>query len=167
MKYLINCPEHRVLELSEKEYLDQLADENPYWQCPVCGGKAVWHEYNNTPQHPELVARLVKPGDQIASTITPAHAHLLHMVLGIAGEVGELVDAVKKHIIYERPMDRANVIEELGDLEFYLEGLRQGLSLSRDMILLHNHRKLSARYSSGTYSNAEAHLRADKNGEQL
>ena len=51
------------------------------------------------------------------------------MVVGVSGEAGELLDAVKKAVIYRKPLDLENVIEELGDLEFYMEGLRQGLEI--------------------------------------
>jgi len=112
--------------------------------------------------HPELVQALTKPGADIVATLTPNDAHLLHMAVGIAGEGGELLDAVKKAAIYRKPIDRENVIEELGDLEFYMEGLRQGLGITRQEVLEHNIAKLSKRYSSGTYSDKHAQERADK-----
>ena len=86
---------------------------------------------------------------------------LLHMTLGIAGEAGELVDAVKKHVIYDKDLDLGNVIEELGDLEFYLEGFRDALGLSRDCIVSYNMEKLAERYLV-SYSNKEAIERKDK-----
>lgn len=116
--------------------------------------------------HPELVAALAKPGADIVATLTAEDAHSLHMAVGIAGEAGELLDAVKKATIYRKPIDRANVVEELGDLEFYMEGLRQGLGITRQEVLDHNIAKLSKRYSSGTYSDKHAQERADKNPAQ-
>lgn len=116
--------------------------------------------------HPELVAALAKPGADIVATLTAEDAHSLHMAVGIAGEAGELLDAVKKAAIYRKPIDRANVVEELGDLEFYMEGLRQGLGITRQEVLDHNIAKLSKRYSSGTYSDKHAQERADKNPAQ-
>jgi NTP pyrophosphatase (non-canonical NTP hydrolase) len=112
--------------------------------------------------HPELVQALAKPGADIVATLTPADAHSLHMAVGISGEAGELLDAVKKAAIYRKPIDRANVVEELGDLEFYMEGLRQGLGITRQEVLDHNIAKLSKRYSGGTYSDKHAQERADK-----
>lgn len=112
--------------------------------------------------YPELVAALAKPGADIVATLTAEDAHSLHMAVGIAGEAGELLDAVKKAAIYRKPIDRANVIEELGDLEFYMEGLRQGLGITREEVLEHNIAKLSKRYSSGSYSDKHAQERADK-----
>lgn len=116
--------------------------------------------------HPELVAALAKPGADIVATLTAEDAHSLHMAVGIAGEAGELLDAVKKAAIYRKPIDRDNVVEELGDLEFYMEGLRQGMGITRQEVLDHNIAKLSKRYSSGTYSDKHAQERADKNPAQ-
>jgi NTP pyrophosphatase (non-canonical NTP hydrolase) len=95
--------------------------------------------------------------------ITPQN-NLVHMALGIAGETGEIVDAIKKHAIYGKPLDSQNVIEELGDLEFYMAGLRQMLEVSRRETLRANITKLQARYKDG-YSDAAAIARADKSVE--
>jgi hypothetical protein len=46
---------------------------------------------------------------------------LRHALLGVIGEVGEIADCWKKHIIYEQPLDTVNLIEELGDLRFYIQ----------------------------------------------
>lgn len=112
--------------------------------------------------HARLVSALAKPGAEIIATMTAGDAHALHMTVGISGEAGELLDAVKKAVIYRKPLDIENVIEELGDLEFYMEGLRQGLGISRQETIDHNIAKLSKRYNSGTYSDKHAQERVDK-----
>lgn len=113
-------------------------------------------------KHREMVASLVKDGAQIKDELTPLQAHLWHMASGVAFEGGELGDAIKKHVVYQKPLDLDNVIEELGDLEFYMEGIRDSLGIQREVTLAHNMNKLSKRYSSGSFSNAEAQNRADK-----
>lgn len=92
-------------------------------------------------------------------------ADLLHMAVGIAGEAGELLQAVLSHIFNNEPIDTENLIEELGDLEFFLEGLRQNQNIPRDVTISSNISKLSVRYSSGTYSDVQAQDRADKSGD--
>ena len=71
--------------------------------------------------HKDMVTVLAKSGAEIAANITAHEAHLIHMAVGIAGETFELLDA-------EMSNDRANVLEELGDIEFYFEGLCQGIN---------------------------------------
>ena len=110
----------------------------------------------------EMVRALVKPGETILAEITPEQAHLMHMLLGLAGEVGELVDAIKKWIIYRKPLDRVNLREELGDIEFYLEGIRQVFHIERSTVLEANIAKLSDRYKKLVYSDQAAQERVDK-----
>lgn len=110
----------------------------------------------------QFCAALAKPGQAIVESMTPTKAHMLHMAVGIAGEAGELLDAVKKHVIYGKTLDLNNVIEELGDLEFYMENLRQIVGISREHVIEANKVKLGKRYSSGSYSDHQAQVRADK-----
>lgn len=114
----------------------------------------------------DMVHYLAKPGQDIINSLDSGQAHLLHMVMGVCGEAGELLDALKKHIIYGKQLDMSNVIEELGDIEFYLQGIRNELMISRTTCLVSNARKLvvgkNARYKAGTYSDRAAQAREDK-----
>ena len=112
--------------------------------------------------HSKLVKALVKDGAEILREMTHLDAHMLHMAVGVSGEAGELLDAIKKVAIYRRAIDRENVIEELGDLEFFMEGLRQGFGITRKETIKANIKKLSVRYAAGKYSNEQAAIRADK-----
>lgn len=80
--------------------------------------------------HAEMVKTLAKPGEAILKDITPLNAHLLHMAVGISGEVGELLEALTANDV-----DRANVVEEFGDIEFYMEGVREPLVIIRQTVL--------------------------------
>ena len=113
-------------------------------------------------KHELLVQNLCKDGDEILQSLCPEKAHLLHMIIGLSGEVGELLDSIKKHVFYEQQPNTANFIEELGDIEFYLQGLRSALNLNRNDILEGNLDKLSTRYNEGSFSNKAAKERADK-----
>lgn len=117
-------------------------------------------------EYQEMVSNLKKSGKDILLTLTEEECDRLHMAVGISGEAGELLDAVKKNAVYKKPIDRENVIEELGDLEFYMEGLRQNLNITRQETLEANKIKLltgkKARYKSGKYSDDQAQKREDK-----
>ncbi len=112
--------------------------------------------------HSEMVRQLIKDADDIIRELTPAKAHAWHMGTGVCTEAGELLDAVKKYVCYNKPLDRANVIEEMGDIEFYLEGMRDRLGITREEVLDHNVAKLLRRYPNGGFSNADAQARKDK-----
>lgn len=112
-------------------------------------------------EHDELIQDLTKPGEDVLAQLTATHANLIHLALGIAGEAGELVDAIKKAAIYGKPLDMENVMEELGDLEFYQGALRQACGYTREQVLDYNIAKLRKRYGV-SYSNEAAQERADK-----
>lgn len=119
-------------------------------------------EINLDKQFDEMTLALAKDGQDIINDLTPEKADLLHMAVGVSGEAGELLDAVKKAVIYNKEMDLENIIEELGDLEFYMSKIRQIVGITREEILQRNIDKLSVRYAKGKYSNDQAQERADK-----
>ena len=108
-------------------------------------------------RYDNFVKGLLKPNGETLNA--------LHVALGVAGEAGELADAIKKEYIYNKPRDLANIIEELGDLEFYLQAVRLHYGFSREYILQRNADKLSKRYVSLHYSDAAAIERADKSSD--
>jgi NTP pyrophosphatase (non-canonical NTP hydrolase) len=112
--------------------------------------------------HQEMVRCLMKPGETILLTVSPQKADLWHATTGVSTEAGELLDAVKKHTVYNKPIDRENIIEELGDLEFYVEAVRKNLNITREETLKHNMNKLAVRYQNYKYTDQAAIDRADK-----
>jgi len=86
----------------------------------------------------------------------------LHAALGVCGEAGELADAIKKEIIYEKEPDRANIVEELGDLRFYIQSVMLLYGISEQEVLQTNADKLGKRYVGLKYSDQAAIDRADK-----
>ena len=53
----------------------------------------------------------------------PTADHINHMCLGIVGEMGELVDQIKKAYVYGKAIDQVNIIEEVGDVAYYTAGI--------------------------------------------
>ena len=117
-------------------------------------------------KHSDMVRKLVKDSSKILETLDADKVDLLHMSMGISGEVGELTDAVKKHVMGCGDLDIDNVIEELGDIEFYLEGFRQALGITRELTLADNINKLSIRYENFEYSDEQSRARKDKDNPQ-
>ena len=72
----------------------------------------------------DMVMRLKKPGEVILAQMTPEKMDLLHMAIGVAGELVELDKAVVNE-------DVPNILEEVGDVEFYMEGVRQNTGIER------------------------------------
>jgi len=112
--------------------------------------------------HQDMVASLLKPAIEVYNQLTLTKIDCLHSAFGISGEAGELLDATKKYVFYNKPIDRENVVEELGDLEFYMEALRKTLLITREETLKANMDKLAERYKKFQYSDKAAIERADK-----
>jgi NTP pyrophosphatase (non-canonical NTP hydrolase) len=93
--------------------------------------------------------------------------NLLHGAVGMSGEAGELLDSVKKTWAYNRPVDRVNIVEELGDLRFYMQMVMIQLKISEEEVIQGNVDKLAKRYIGLTYSDIAAQIRADKQSPQV
>ena len=87
---------------------------------------------------------------------------LLHATIGLVGEVGELSDSIKRNLFYGQEFDRENIIEELGDIFYYLTALLICYGTDLDEVTYENGKKLAQRYPQGFTKEASIQ-RADKN----
>ena len=71
---------------------------------------------------------------------------ILHALMGITTECGELMDQLKKHLIYGKPLDFTNIMEEDGDLRWYLSLLETACQYTADTAQERNIAKLRARF---------------------
>lgn len=113
-------------------------------------------------EYSKMVRALVKSPKTILIEMSDVKTDYLHAVIGIASEAGELLDACKKCFVYNQKVNVENIIEELGDLEFYIEQLRQLFDISREDTLKANMDKLAVRYKEYQYSDLQAKERNDK-----
>jgi len=88
-----------------------------------------------------------------------------HAAMGIAGEAGELCDAIKKDIHYGQEPDLENILEEVGDCLFYLQAVCGLYGLIITEALEKNTEKLAKRYASLSFTTEESVARKDKAGE--
>jgi NTP pyrophosphatase (non-canonical NTP hydrolase) len=89
---------------------------------------------------------------------------LIHFALLVTSEAGEAADAIKKHVVYDKPLDDANLREEAGDLLWAVAYLCETKGWSMGDIMEENIQKLRRRYHQGGYSDQQAQARADKHG---
>ncbi len=69
--------------------------------------------------------------------------------LGLSGESGEISDRVKKYISQGHPLGIANVLEELGDILWYVALAADYLGVPMEEIAHLNLIKLKKRYPNG------------------
>jgi NTP pyrophosphatase (non-canonical NTP hydrolase) len=88
----------------------------------------------------------IKNIDPCYTRIDREMTHLLHGSIGIATESGEILDAIKKHIYYGKPLDKVNLKEEIGDVLWYCALLLRNLDSSFEEVAETNIKKLRARF---------------------
>lgn len=95
---------------------------------------------------------------QLAAARTlPAHADVdVNLALGLGGEAGELQEVIKKLRFHGHPLNKEKLIEELGDVLWYLTGLCTVHGLRLADVMDYNIEKLWCRYPQGF--SAEASL---------
>lgn len=76
-------------------------------------------------------------------------AELANFSMGLAGETGELVDALKKELFHDRIMSTEHFEEEVGDILWYLSNLCSARGLGLHRIAENNILKLNKRYPDG------------------
>ena len=73
-------------------------------------------------------------------------SRLLHGAIGICTEAGELQDMIKKSLIYGKPMDVINIVEEIGDLYWYCALVLDSVGYTPEQAMEKNINKLRARF---------------------
>lgn len=93
--------------------------------------------------------------------------NLLHCAIGAATESGELLDAFKKSIYYNRELDMVNIGEEIADIMWYLSNLARLLNLDIEKLLDNNINKLKVRFPEKFTSELAFNRDLDKERKQL
>jgi NTP pyrophosphatase (non-canonical NTP hydrolase) len=78
--------------------------------------------------------------------INDVSPRLLHGAMGLVTESSELLDAIKKSVFYNKELDRVNIVEELGDLLWYVSLLMKEMNVTYDEVTTINIDKLKLRY---------------------
>jgi mazG nucleotide pyrophosphohydrolase domain len=92
-----------------------------------------------------------------ASNMNEQYPRILNGVLGLAGESGECVDIVKKHLFHGHELDKEHIAKELGDVAWYLAVAANAIGYDLETILQMNVDKLMKRYPDGFDSEKSIH----------
>lgn len=86
---------------------------------------------------------------------------VLNGVMGLNGEAGECIDIVKKHLFQGHPLDTDKLIDELGDVLWYVAITAAAIGCELNDVMQHNIDKLRKRYPDGF--NAERSINREDN----
>lgn len=73
-------------------------------------------------------------------------SRLMHGAIGMCTEAGELQDMLKKHLIYGKPLDLTNAVEEATDCLWYIAIVLDAAGVSMEDAMIRNITKLQLRY---------------------
>ena len=110
------------------------------WLYPLCYNKKMM-----TPEEYLKKSKHTMPED-VVRNIGKEEMDLLHAAVGVATESAELVDQVKKHIIYGNELDKTNLLEECGDILWYMAIILRNYDSSFEKVMEANIEKLKVRY---------------------
>ena len=102
----------------------------------------------NTKEYQKLALVTESPVDEamVSRASSKQVIRLLHGAMGLVTEAAEILDALKKHIYYGKPLDLVNISEEQGDVEWYQAILSDEVGKDLDAAMETNIAKLKARY---------------------
>ena len=94
----------------------------------------------------EYIQAALRTESTIHPTIPFDLYRVLHAGMGLSTEAGEILDSVKKIIFYGKTPDWHNLIEEAGDIFWYLAILCDAMNVSFEEVQRRNIDKLKVRY---------------------
>ena len=86
------------------------------------------------------------------ATLNPALSEkdvLINGVMGLCGESGEVIDIVKKWLAQGHELDKEHIVDELGDVAWYIAEIAHVLGVTLEDVLEKNISKLKTRYPDG------------------
>ena len=81
-----------------------------------------------------------------AGEYTDGIDQLLNGVMGLNGEAGEVIDIVKKYLYQGHELNHNKIIDELGDVLWYLNLIANAIGTNLEDIAKYNIDKLEKRY---------------------
>lgn len=140
----VDLSQYLVAEMIRLEYENHNLKERIKWLGSLPASPSTFSEY-------QRLAMVTAPElESTAQSITIR-------TLGLAGEAGEVVEHVKKHLGHGHKLDVEKVAKELGDVLWYVATLCDALGLDMGNVASANIEKLKARYPEGFSAAASIH----------
>jgi len=86
------------------------------------------------------------------TTLNPtlnSEQRIMNAILGLNGEAGEVADVMKKHLFQGHDLNKEKLIDEVGDIMWYVALLADGLGVTMEDFAEVNVAKLKKRYPEG------------------
>ncbi|MFA5394922.1 MAG: nucleoside triphosphate pyrophosphohydrolase family protein [Methanogenium sp.] len=97
----------------------------------------------------DLILKYQELSKRTMLTDTTFRDAILAYTLGLSGETGEVADIIKKVVYHGHPLDNEALMEELGDVLFYIAAIATTMHFNLADIAALNIEKLKQRYPEG------------------
>lgn len=87
--------------------------------------------------------------ERTAQNIQDSKERFINFAFGLAGETGEVIDCLKKHLFHGHALDKEKLKIELGDILWYIATTAMTAGIPLEEIATANIEKLKARYPNG------------------
>jgi len=102
----------------------------------------------NSIEYMKNVKRTESPNFSVSNKrFSVSNKRLVHGAIGCCTEAGEIMDIIKKSLFYSRGIKKWDLVEEIGDMLWYIGILCDELEISFEEIMDMNIKKLKERYS--------------------
>lgn len=98
--------------------------------------------------------------------LKPSELEMLHAILGIISEGGELLEMFFNRKNAGKPIDRTNGLEEAGDLQWFMQLLTHSLQSTQEEVMHMNIKKLHERFGD-SYSDINGLVRDHEKEREL
>lgn len=88
---------------------------------------------------------------------------ILNGILGLCGETGEVSDLIKKYMFQGHDLNEEKIINELGDVCWYIAIMATGLNVDLETVMKKNIEKLMKRYPDGFAAEKSINRKDDEN----
>lgn len=113
------------------------------------------HEFYDDTKVAEKIAESLKNVNTLVESMyenengvsfTPQQMDILHGVLGVFSEGAEILEALMKCVSSESDLDKVNIVEEVGDVAWYLALMLRAVDGTFNMAMEKNINKLKIRF---------------------
>lgn|SRR5574342_262018 len=112
----------------------------------------------NANDYQHLAARTLI--DRPDAEYTPDELIMVWSALGLVGEAGEAANLIKKAVFHRHDFDQSKLVDELGDILWYIAAIMTGLDLPLSLAMQGNIDKILRRYPNG-YRSADSIARSE------
>lgn len=108
-------------------------------------------DFNNYQALAQRTANRIKKKDKV-----------INGLMGLNGEAGEAIDIMKKHLFQGHDLDKEKIMDELGDVLWYIAETCSGLGVTMEDLAKQNIEKLVKRYPDGFDSDKSIYREEDE-----